>query len=343
MCRHEKSNGLNGIGTHNLSNKSDPTVSFVIPCYNYGRYLLDCLEGIFNQTGNYSIEIILIDDGSTDNTRDLLCSIDDSRLQIITHNSNQGHISTVNEGLKATKGKYVVRVDPDDRHRSIFLDETIPILENYPLVGLVYSDVALIDHDGKITREKVGSKFGNRDRMGFELIEVMKSNYICAPTVVARREAWMSAWPLPKGLAFNDWYFNVMLARRYQFYYVNKVLAEYRVHNENHHVKVIANKTEEASIMKILDMVYNEVEKDPDLETRKRRHRDEIYANQYLDLARKYFEFRFNEDAKRCYWEAIKRRPALMCKADVARQWLGTIVGRNLYDKMKSLSRPFVS
>jgi glycosyltransferase involved in cell wall biosynthesis len=212
---------------------SVPLISFVVPCYNYGRYLPDCLRGIFNQEEHQDFEIIAVDDASTDNTREALRLFADPRIRVILHEKNQGHIATVNRGLKEARGKYVVRVDPDDRHRPCFLKETLPKLEKYPEVGLVFGDAALIDEHGKTTQERSGSAFGDCDRKGNELTRILEKNYICAPTVVARREAWMSAWPVPDGLTFNDWYFNVMLARHHEYYYVNKVLADYRVHPLN--------------------------------------------------------------------------------------------------------------
>ena len=206
----------------------------LFPVTTYGRYLTRLLcAASLNREEYQDFEIIAVDDGSQDNTLEVLRSFADPRLRVIVHEKNQGHIVTVNRGLKEARGKYVVRVDPDDRHRPGFLRETLPKLEEFPEVGLVFGDIALIDEHGRITKERCGSDFGNCDRKGNELTRIREKNYICAPTVVARREAWMSAWPVPDGLAFNDWYFNVMLARRYEFYYVNKVLADYRVHPAN--------------------------------------------------------------------------------------------------------------
>src|SRR5262245_59012452 len=118
-----------------------PEVSFVVPCYNYGRYLPECLQGIVNQEGNYNFEIIAVDDGSTDKNVDVLRYFNDSRLHVIIHDKNLGHVATVNRGLSQTHGTYVVRVDPDDRHRPCFLQDTVPILERHREVGLVYGNV----------------------------------------------------------------------------------------------------------------------------------------------------------------------------------------------------------
>ncbi|MFO0941615.1 MAG: glycosyltransferase family 2 protein [Pirellulales bacterium] len=93
-----------------------PLISFVIPCYNYGRYLQDCLDGIFSQDANYDFEIIAVNDGSPDNTIRYSKENKDPRLKIIDRRQNRGHIYTVNEGLQVATGKYICRIDPDDRH-----------------------------------------------------------------------------------------------------------------------------------------------------------------------------------------------------------------------------------
>src|SRR6266571_2177447 len=95
-----------------------PLVSFVVPCYNYGRYLPDCLASIFGQEGAHDFEVIVIDDGSTDNTSEVLRSFTDPRMEVICHSKNLGHVATVNEGLRQARGTFVARIDPDDRYRS---------------------------------------------------------------------------------------------------------------------------------------------------------------------------------------------------------------------------------
>src|SRR6201993_820636 len=128
----------------------DPLVSFVVPCYNYGRYIPDCISSIFKQEARVDFEVIAIDDGSTDNTREVLRSCQDPRLRVIIHERNLGHIDTVNEGLAAARGAFIARIDPDDRYRPRFLTSVLGKFREYPEVGLVYGDVALIDDCGRV-------------------------------------------------------------------------------------------------------------------------------------------------------------------------------------------------
>jgi glycosyltransferase involved in cell wall biosynthesis len=319
---------------------STPLVSFVVPCYNYGRYLRDCLDRIFAQQGGYHIEVIAINDHSTDDTLAILRGYADPRLRIIDHEVNRGHIFTVNEGLAAATGKYLVRIDPDDRHHLNFLARTVPILEAHPEVGLVYADVALIDANGNVTAPCSDVDHAGRDFKGNELIPLLKKNFICAPTVLARREAWMEAWPVPDGLAFNDWYFNLMLARKWEFYYVSEVLADYRVHGSNHHTKISSDGSEERSVIWLLDRIYSEREKDEGLERAKQAAKRDVYASQYLDFATKYFGHARNAASRRCYVAAIRHDPRLAGDPRVVRHLMASFVPRSLYNQAKRILRP---
>ena len=315
---------------------STPLVSFVIPCYNYAQYLPDCLCGILGQEGGYEFEIIAVDDASTDNTQEVLGTFAEPRLRVITHEKNKGHVAAVNLGLSQARGKYIVRIDPDDRHRPEFLKKTVPILERNPEVGLVYGNIALINEQGQITAEPSGVNSRDRDCKGNEFTQILRKNYICAPTVIARREAWMSAWPVPNGLAFNDWYFNVMIARHWEYYYVHEVLADYRVHPANHHSRIVVTKTEEPSVLWVLNKLYSEVEPNS-LEEAKRRVRQRVYASHYLDFAEKYFGAHMNKDARRCYGQAIVRQPSFLLYPGVARRFAATWIGRTFHDRCKRM------
>src|SRR5690242_6693253 len=125
---------------------SEPLVSFVVPCYNYAKYLPDCLNSIFAQQGGFDFEIITIDDCSTDRTPEVLRQFaTDPRVRVITHPVNRGHVFTVNQGLGAARGRFVARIDPDDRYRPSFLATLLPHFEASPTVGMVYGDAAMVN------------------------------------------------------------------------------------------------------------------------------------------------------------------------------------------------------
>jgi glycosyltransferase involved in cell wall biosynthesis len=316
---------------------ASPLVTFVVPCYNYGRYLPDCLSSIFTQEGSYPFEIIAIDDCSTDDTREVLKRFADPRMRVIIHETNQGHVRTISEGLEESKGKFVARIDPDDRYRPWFLSEVIPRLEDHPEVSFVYGDAALIGSAGQLYAKNSDRTHNGQDFKGNELIPLLFENFVCAPTVIARREAWLRTLPVPPDLAFSDWYFNLMMARRHEFFYVSRVLADYRVHDSNHHLKIVVDKSEEPSIRRLLDRIFSEREEDRELERSKQAARGRVYARQFLTLANKYFGVGLLEDARRCYLEAIRWSPSGTITATVARRLVATFIDPAAYRRVKRL------
>src|SRR6201992_83559 len=313
-----------------------PEISFIVPCYNYGRYLAECLNSILCQEGDFAFEVIVIDDASTDNTLEVISSYSDPRIRLIRHEKNVGHIGTINEGLRAAHGAFIARIDPDDRYRPYFLLKTIEKFKKHQEVGMVYGDVALINDCSEIMVERSDNVHSGQDYKGNELIRLMERNFVCAPSVIARREAWLDAVPVPEGLAFHDWYFTLMMARKYEFYFTREVLAEYRVHNSNHHSRIAKDKTEEPSIFHLLDQIYRDKEVNPELERQKKKARRRIYRAQYLDLANKYFGLGHEADARRCYWAAVRKQPQFLLRVDVMRRLFGTIIGLRRYETDKT-------
>lgn len=121
-----------------------PAVTVVVPCYNYGRYLPDCVDAILNQPG-VTVEVIIVDDASTDGSGDVaadLAASNDS-VRLIRHAHNTGHIQTYNDGLAAATGDYVALVSADDLLTPGSLHRATALMEAYPSVGFVYGHVVL--------------------------------------------------------------------------------------------------------------------------------------------------------------------------------------------------------
>jgi glycosyltransferase involved in cell wall biosynthesis len=313
-----------------------PLISIVIPCYNYGRYLPDCLNSIFQQQGDFeNLEVIAIDDCSSDDTWEILNACKDSRLKLFRHEKNQGHVITVNEGLTAAEGQFIARIDPDDRYRANFLSTLVPLFDN-PKVGLALGDAAMIDSEGRITLDCCPRPFGGKAFAGWALLDILHKNFVCAPTAIGRREAWRQHLPIWEGLAFNDIYFNMMIARDWHYSYVPAVVADYRVHNANHHTKITINKSEEPSLMRVLDWIFAHPESDSGHERLKQNARTSVYGSHYLDLAEKYFGAQLEVDARRCYLRAVRNKPGLLLNSGVMRRLTATFIGLQRYNKAKS-------
>jgi hypothetical protein len=97
----------------------------------------------------------------------------------------------------------------------------------------------------------------------------------------------------------------------------------------------VANKTEEPSIMRLLDRIYSEREEDAELERQKQAARGKVYSHQYLTLATKYFGAGLPRDSRRCYLEAMRYSPGQAVSITVLRRLLATFVEPETYRRMK--------
>jgi glycosyltransferase involved in cell wall biosynthesis len=315
--------------------KAAPKISFVVPVYNMEAFVADCLNSILGQEGNHDYEVIAIDDASTDGSIDVIATFDDPRIRSIHHRENLGPAHTITEGLYAARGEYVARIDPDDRYRPHFLHRTVEILDRHPDVGLVFGRIAMIDTTGMITDS--GTTYpapaGNTKLDHF--LHLLKQNDLPAPTVLARREAWALGLPIPSTLRFNDWYLSLSIAQHWPMFFVDEVLADYRIHDNNMHYTSVRDRWAEPVIMEVLERFLAS----PGREQEKCRHRSEIYAAQYRQLADQYFGCDLLADARRCYWQAIRRRPDQHTRAEVLRRLFATYLGRQRYECVKGFSK----
>lgn len=104
------------------------TISIIIPVYNGALLISRCLDSIFKQQGNYKLEIIVIDDGSTDNTIEIVRQY--AHPVIVLRQKNQGPAAARNKGIKAASGKYLAFLDADDYWAPSFLESTVRFLES---------------------------------------------------------------------------------------------------------------------------------------------------------------------------------------------------------------------
>lgn len=116
-----------------------PTVSVVIPCFNYARYLRAAVTSVLTQRG-VEVSVIVVDDASTDDSVAIARELarQDSRVQVIACPVNRGAVETFNAGLDLVTGEFLVRLDADDLLTPGSLARSTALARAYPSVGLVY-------------------------------------------------------------------------------------------------------------------------------------------------------------------------------------------------------------
>ena len=126
-------------------------VSIIIPCYNRADYIAQTVESVLNQTYP-NIELIVVDDGCTDNSRDILEQYSD-RITILEHpgRANRGQSAAINLGLRQARGTFIAILDSDDLFNPEKIDLQVRYLEENPTIGTVYANGMNITSEGKPT------------------------------------------------------------------------------------------------------------------------------------------------------------------------------------------------
>ncbi len=207
--------------------KTPPRVSVVITCYNYGPYLPCALDSALGQTWQ-DIEVIVVDDGSTDNTPDVIKPyFADSRVRYFRQ-QNAGQPKAKNRGIAESRGEFIAFLDADDIWFSDKIAQQLPLFAD-PAVGVVYSRRKWIDPQGN---EMLGNE--RILRRGFILDYLFIDNFVCFSSSIIRRffleeVGWFDE-SLPMGIDYDLW---IRLAARCKFDFVDEALVKYRTGHAN--------------------------------------------------------------------------------------------------------------
>lgn len=164
-----------------------PKVSVIIPTYNYGQYIDKSIDSVLSQTYR-DFEIIVVDDGSTDNTKTIIETKYRDKVKYI-YQENSGAPAARNQGLREAKGDFIVFLDADDWFAPENLEYKVNILENNVDVGWVYSDWHYVNEEGTIV-DKGSDRFSfcNRKLEGDISSELFSAgNYITTDSVLIRK------------------------------------------------------------------------------------------------------------------------------------------------------------
>ena len=219
----------------------NPTVSVIIPTYNRANLIGKAIKSVLKQTYQ-DFEIIVVDDGSTDNTGEIIRSFKDKRVKYIEkYKKNKGISVARNIGIKMARGKYFAFLDSDDEWLSEKLSKQIKVLQyESPEVGAVYSNLCYMDENGKNT-----NKLRNPKKEGYIYEDLLGKNYVGPPsTLLIRKECFHRVGLFDDLLnAQEDWDMWIRIAKYYRFALIKIPLVKYRLHSnqlsKNLGVKII--------------------------------------------------------------------------------------------------------
>ena len=211
---------------------TNPKVSVIIPTYNRADLIKETIQSVFDQTFQ-SFEIIIVDDGSTDNTRQVVKNINSPKIKYIYQDNSGRPAHARNRALKETRGEYIAFLDSDDLWLPHKLELQVKFLDKHQDVGLVYSQAKIFGKTKGIFAIPPVARFA---RTGWMFDELLKINFIPTLTTLVRKKCLdrIGYFDEDPGLtSIEDYELWLRLSKEYQIGFIDQLLAEYRVHSTN--------------------------------------------------------------------------------------------------------------
>jgi glycosyltransferase involved in cell wall biosynthesis len=280
------------------SPRNIPAVSVIIPAYNQARYVRKSIQSVFDQTYP-DFELIVVDDGSTDETPQILASIHDPRMRVVRQ-QNAGLSAARNTGLRESSAPLVTLLDSDD----FFLPDKLYVLKEYldthADIGMVSGGTQYVDQDDQVFAEAIEST-GSLD-----LPAILFRNPFTPSAVMVRREWFDTVGMFDETLrACEDW--NLWQRMAYagcQFAWVNHPVTAYRFHR--------GQMTRESDRMRIA--IFSTMDKffcQPDLPEKYQAIKDDAYASAYVHSTAYAYNAMNFEKGQEYLGSAMRLKPSL--------------------------------
>lgn len=210
-----------------------PLVSILIISHNQADFIRESVESAINQTYP-NTEVLIVDDGSTDNTTQVIQNMQDQGMQCktILLDKSIGYCKAFNLGFENSKGAFIIDLAADDvllPERVMFGVKALSASE----AGINFCDAYYIDENSRIRgthyRRNSRGKIAEKIKYGDVFIEVLKRYYICTPTMFIDRKVLNHLGGYDEDLYYEDFDFWIRSSRSYQYHFTDEVLVKKRV------------------------------------------------------------------------------------------------------------------
>ncbi|HBA54228.1 MAG TPA: hypothetical protein DCZ04_07175 [Syntrophorhabdus aromaticivorans] len=284
---------------------SRPLVSIIIPTYNYAQYLPRAVESCLRQTYG-RLEIIVIDDGSTDNTHEVLQKF--SNKIICVHQQNRGVSSARNHGLERARGEFITFLDADDYLTEDSIETRLHVLLEHPDIGTVFSETYSEDHEGGepsfkplIREDYISDRF-------YEDLLIRHLRFQTSAAMMRSSLAKQFRFPLHLSNGEDIVYFvKILFAAKAYFYVKPTVINRRHPDSLRHNLDIIRKQGIEPVDTILGDPYYKGV-----LEYL----RKDLTANRYLELFRRFYLSGEKSTARQYYLKGISTKPGRIFKVD---------------------------
>lgn len=279
-----------------------PVISVVVPVYNGEKTIKETIDSVLNQSF-YDFELIVINDGSTDKSLEIISNIKDERLKVFSY-PNAGLSASRNRGISLATGEYISFIDADDLWTPDKLELQLKALQEHPQAAVAYSWTDCIDESGKFLGKCNYLSFSGDVRANLLLINFIDSG----SNVLIRTEAFKKVGNFDESRkSCEDWDMWLRLAAEYSFIAVSKPQVLYRISSSSMSTNLLRMEAES------MEVIEKACDRNPGYSSLlKRLSKGNIY---------KYLLFRsLNSSAKqqntlvnfKLFWQCLRYDPSLL-------------------------------
>ena len=306
---------------------AQPTISVIIPAYNYAQYLPIAIRSVLAQTFQ-DFEIIIVDDGSTDDTHSVVSEFVDPRIDYI-YQENQGLAAARNTGIRSSHGLYIALLDADDAFYPAKLELQLRELSENPDISIIFTGWDFVLQSGKLIRHARPWE----DNLNLDLESLLTNPQFSSSTALIRRDVFDRVGYFDRYLyRSEDFDFFIRAAANgCKMRWVKMVLCTYCIHQAN----MTKNDYHLNDPVDVLDRFFQLHKEMDDSLTR------EAYSRVYLKNASIYYQVGLVEEAKKSIDKAIECKPELMYGdipkiVEIIRYW---ILDPRIFDKTVYMSK----
>ncbi len=242
-----------------------PLVSIIMPVYNTEKYVEQAIESVFAQTYQ-NIELIVIDDGSTDQSKEKIMNCFLSNCSNVStsyyYQDNKGPSTARNSGIKKSTGMYIALLDADDLYHPEKIERQLRFLESHPKIDVIYNDIQVVD--ANLNKLNILQSDGNFPDQDTFLTELLFRQIIPAPAGIMLRRKCLDRVMYNKSLIYaEDYDFLIRLANDYRFGYEQGAYYICRRHSDNltnaHHKQVESEREiiKQLGVKRIKEIVFS--------------------------------------------------------------------------------------
>lgn len=285
-----------------MQNPAEPLVSVIIPNYNHAQYVSDAIRSVLAQTyRNY--EIIVVDDGSTDNSRETVAKFGD-QVQYI-YQKNAGLSAARNTGIKASKGELIGVLDADDMYEPGYLSTLVSALQEDLDADGIYCGYQFVDHTN-ILLPQVEARPVSPDKLHEALLD---GNFFVPESIFLRRKVYENVGLFDETLrACEDWDVWLRATKKYKIIHSTEILTRHRVLPGSMSTDPLRMLNNRLAVLK------KHVGEEPREGGESAAHR--AYGRAYLGSCVEYLQYGDPDRAYECFQKMSNICPSLLVEID---------------------------